>query len=157
MVSRAYGSSSDAQYFQAINLTNDRGIESLKDATMSLWKEDLRASRHWLELRSPVETMILLESEMQDTSGSIHVCWIRTPRIGQPASAPTRVNTMTKEYEKFAPGHVIARTARIYPATLEIDMAIDAFFTPRTDYAELGLQPSVINMVNHSLICVDPS
>ncbi|KAI1454970.1 hypothetical protein F4805DRAFT_460210 [Annulohypoxylon moriforme] len=179
MASRALGSS-DAQYFQAMNLTNDRGIEGLTDATALLWKEGLRASfwahhplqtreyaplllppyqfessHHWLELKKPLKSVTSLESKTQEAPLGLFTFVGYKDATNR--SARFRVNTMTKDYEKFVSGHKIAQTAPICPATLEIDMAIEALFTLRTDYADSGLQPSVLNMANHSPICVDPS
>ncbi|XDG01217.1 hypothetical protein ABKA04_000832 [Annulohypoxylon sp. FPYF3050] len=181
MANRALGSSPEEQYFQAINLTNDRGVENLTDATVSLWKEGLRVSfwphhpiqtceyaplllppyqfetsRHWLELKSPAKVTMLPAGKMQEeTPLGLFTCVGYKDATNR--SARFRVNTMTKEYEKFVSGHMIAQTAPICPATLEVDMAIEALFALRADYAELDLQPSVLNMINHSPICVDPS
>ncbi len=54
-------------------------------------------------------------------------------------------------------GHLIARTAPICPATLELDMAIEALFSVHPQWKEADLQPVVHDMVNHAPICADPS
>ena len=64
---------------------------------------------------------------------------------------------MTKEYEDFVSGHLIAETAPICPATLKVDMAIEALRSLRPELAAAGMQPSIQNIENHAPICVDPT
>ena len=64
---------------------------------------------------------------------------------------------MTKKYEEFVSGHLIAETAPICPATLEVDMAIEALMSIRPELAAAGMQPSIQNIENHSPICIDPT
>ncbi len=64
---------------------------------------------------------------------------------------------MTKEYEDFVSGHLIAETAPICPATLKVDMAIEALMSLRPELAAVGMQPSIQNIENHAPICVDPT
>ena len=42
---------------------------------------------------------------------------------------------MTKKYEDFVSGHLIVETAPICPATLEVDMAIEALMSIRPELA----------------------
>ncbi|KAI0117598.1 hypothetical protein F4776DRAFT_673079 [Hypoxylon sp. NC0597] len=181
MANRALGSSPDV-HFQGVNVTNDRGMEGLTDATVVLWKEGLRvsfwahhplqtreytplmlppyqfeASRHWLELKKPVKTITMPEDQGRKEETPLGLFTFVGYTNSTNTSARFRINTTTKEYEAFVSGHVVAQTAPICPATLEIDMAIEALFTLRADYAASGLQPTILNIVNSSPICVDPA
>ncbi|KUI71338.1 Conidial yellow pigment biosynthesis polyketide synthase [Cytospora mali] len=83
MASRALATSGgSSNHFQAVNITNDKGLDNLTDTTVSLWKQGLRVSfwahharqtneymtlllppyqfeksRHWLEMKSPTEAL----------------------------------------------------------------------------------------------------
>ncbi|OTA97708.1 hypothetical protein M434DRAFT_65040 [Hypoxylon sp. CO27-5] len=181
MANRALGSSPDV-HFQGVNVTNDRGMEGLTDTTVALWKEGLRmsfwahhplqtgeyaplllppyqfeASRHWLEMKKPVKAITMPEDQGRKQETPLGLFTFVGYTDSTNTSARFRINTSTKEYEDFVTGHVVAQTAPICPATLEIDMAIEALFTLRADYATSGLQPSILNIVNSSPICIDPS
>ncbi|KAJ0115250.1 Conidial yellow pigment biosynthesis polyketide synthase [Diaporthe amygdali] len=83
MASRALAASGgSSSYFQAINITNDKGLHNMTDATASLWKQGVRVSfwahnarqtdeyetlllppyqfeksRHWMEMKSPADAL----------------------------------------------------------------------------------------------------
>nr|ASU91363.1 polyketide synthase [Ramalina conduplicans] len=183
MASRALGSPSDS-HFQLVNITHDNGLQNLADTTLALWKVGLKAEywphhalqtyeyghiflppyqfekiRHWMELKKPqkmveqsVETPKVPEEELPTGLWTFVGYQDKKQR-----TARFRINTMTKKYEEFISGHLIAETAPICPATLEADMAIEALMSLRPDFADSGMQPSIHNMENHSPICVDPS
>ncbi|KAJ6014708.1 hypothetical protein N7540_009299 [Penicillium herquei] len=80
-IAQSQASSSNSQYFQAVSITNDTGLNGITDATTALWKQGLRVSfwshhavqtlehehlllpsyqfdttqRHWLPMKSPLE------------------------------------------------------------------------------------------------------
>ena len=72
-------------------------------------------------------------------------------------SARFRINTMSKKYEEFVSGYMIAQTAPVCPATLQVDMAIEALMSLHPDFAASNLQPQIQNVDNQSPICIDPS
>ena len=72
-------------------------------------------------------------------------------------SARFRVNTMTKEYEDFVSGHLIAERTPICPATLEVDMAVEVLMSIRPELVTADMQPSIQNIENHAPICEDPT
>ena len=183
MASRALGSPSDS-HFQLVNITHDNGLQNLADTTLALWKAGLKAEywphhalqtyeyghiflppyqfekiRHWMELKKPqkmveqsVETPNVPKEELPTGLWTFVGYQDKKQR-----TARFRINTMTKKYEEFVSGHLIAETAPICPATLEVDMAIEALMSLGSDFAASGMQPSIHNMENHSPICVDPS
>nr|ALQ32971.1 putative polyketide synthase [Fusarium sp. NRRL 25184] len=182
--------SSKSGYFQAMNITTDRGLENLTDATLSLWNEGLNTSfwmhhpaqvnefsvailppyqfdksRHWLELKSPLEAVKAAAKALEPStsqaladhrvSNKDRGLW--TLVSGQGDNPRFRIHTESDEYKSFISGHVIAQTAPICPATLMVDMAIEALTSLNPEWEERGLLPVISNMVNHSPLCVDPS
>ncbi|ROV86977.1 hypothetical protein VMCG_10929 [Cytospora schulzeri] len=130
-------------------------------------------TRHWLELKSPGDVIkagsVSLSTEghhaehnqvdqsalgmwnfigYQDEAGPGSTAGKR-PRF--------RINTSSEEYEHLVSGHVIAQIAPICPATLEVDIAIEALFSLHPEWVAEGLRPVLIDMVNHSPICADPT
>ncbi|KAJ3532393.1 hypothetical protein NM208_g8458 [Fusarium decemcellulare] len=190
---------SKSQHFQAINITSDRGLDNLTDATLALWKQGLNVSlwahhpiqasdypnvmippyqfekfRHWLDLKSPLEAVklaaaslippapaITSEQGVSDEANSLWTC-ITSEGNGQgfPSNAERlrfRVNTESDAYKSFISGHLIAQAAPICPATLMVDMAIEALFSIHVEWKEKGLLPVIHDMVNHTPLCVDHS
>ncbi|MCJ1386714.1 hypothetical protein MMC17_009840 [Xylographa soralifera] len=198
MASRALATitSPDTHYFQAMSLTNDKGLDGLTDATLSLWTQGVRVSfwahhalqtyeyaplllppyqfekaHHWVELKSPAKavadaaatmaasqgTILNTQQEQQDEK-SLGLWTFVGYQDGEKSGCPRfRINTASEKYRSFISGHLIAQTAPICPATLEVDMAIEALFSLHPDWSASSLQPVVLNMVNHAPICVDPT
>ncbi len=183
MASRALGSSSDS-HFQSVNITSDNGLQNLTDTSISLWKEGLSVSfwahhpsqtyeyaplllppyqfektRHWLEYKKP--QMAVAEPAPQPQVQQEELPKGLYTFIGyqdsKQRSARFRINTMTKKYEEFVSGHFIAQTAAICPATLEVDMVIEALLDLRPDFTASNLQPQIHNVENQAPLCVDPS
>lgn len=182
MASRALGDSSD--YFQAVNITSDNGLQNLVDTTVSLWKEGLKVSfwahhksqtyeyatlllppyqfeknKHWLELKKPQKIIAgpvpQPQSHLEEPPKGLFT--FVEYRDDKQTSARFRINTMIKKYEEFVSGHLIAQTAPICPATLEVDIAIEALRSLRPDLAASNLQPEIHDVDNQAPICVDSS
>ncbi|ROW11935.1 hypothetical protein VPNG_05279 [Cytospora leucostoma] len=196
MASRALGRS-EKHYFQAINITNnDKALESLTDATVSLWKRGLgtsfwahhsqqtheyaqlhlppyqfEKSRHWMEMRSPLEAVQKAAAKIVVAQGVSPVGQKHQEEKGiglwtfegyqsaeKGGCRPRfRINTDSNKYKCFMSGHLIVQTAPICPATLEVDMAIEALFSLHPDWKVSNMQPVVLGMLNHAPLCVDPS
>lgn len=193
----------DSCHFQALSISNDKGLDSLTDATVSLWRQGLRVSfwahhalqtqeyatlllppyqfeksRHWLELKSPVQAVTAAATALNGFTGGVQQkedeeksqgLWTfvgygeednegKGGKEGKAGSVRPRfiINTGSEEYKSFVSGHLIAQTAPICPATLETDMAIEALFSLHSDWKPSRKQPVLLNMVNHAPICVDP-
>lgn len=183
MASRALGSPSDS-HFQLVNITSDNGLQNLAENTLALWKAGLKAeylphhalqtheyahiflppyqfekTKHWMELKKPQKAV-----NHSDETPKLSIEELPTGLwtfVGyqdkKQLSARFRINTMTKIYDDFVSGHLIARTAPICPAALEVDMVIEALMSICPDLPAAGMQPSIQNMENHAPICVDPS
>ncbi|CVL03420.1 probable polyketide synthase [Fusarium mangiferae] len=192
MASRALAGHKDfsSQYFQAINLTNDKAMDNLTDATLSLWNQGLslafwghhpsqsseyttmmippyqfEMSKHWLELKSPLQAVNAAAAALgppQSTAegkerghGKTDGLWSLVS--GQADGPVFRINTSSEKYRSFISGHLIAQTAPICPATLMVDMAIEALFSINSKWRENGFLPVIHHMVNHSPLCVNSS
>ncbi|KAL4804152.1 hypothetical protein BDV18DRAFT_162559 [Aspergillus unguis] len=186
MASRALSPGSNVvkqsqHHFQALNITHGgRGSDSLTEATLSLWKEGLRVSfwQHHVLQRNQYAHLILPPRQFAKTRHGQDIIF---PRAGQGAvespQAPTqeglwtfvgfennnerrpqfRINTESEKYIGMVEGHVMARTAAICPAGLEVDMAIEALFSLNPQWKENRLQPMLTDMVNSSPVCLDKS
>ena len=183
MASRALEISSD-YHFQSLNITSENGLQNLVDTTVNLWKEGLRVSfwahhrsqtyeyaplllppyqfektKHWMELKRPQK--VIAESAPQPQAQQEELPKGLYTFVGyqdeKQRSARFRINTMIKKYEDFVTGHFIAQTASICPATLEVDMAIEALRSLRPDLADSTFQPEIHNVDNQTPICVDAS
>ncbi|KAL3433416.1 hypothetical protein BDV09DRAFT_171928 [Aspergillus tetrazonus] len=183
MASRALGNPSSC-HFQAVNITSQNGWNSLVDATMNLWKSGLSVhfwahqpsqtkeyallllppyqfepSRHWIELKDPpkltaapaVEEVKEEEAKAPDTLLTF---------VGYQDSerqlARFRVNTMIPKYDKLIRGHIIAQTAPICPATVQLDLVIESIRSIRPELTSTGLEPQIHAVENLAPICVNP-
>ncbi|KAJ5675034.1 Male sterility NAD-binding [Penicillium maclennaniae] len=195
---------SDAFHFQSVSIINTKkGIERLTDATVDLWKQGLRVSfwahhrvqkgeyaelllppyqfeksRHWLELKSPIEQAIKVAQEKIGSNGLLLAAGETQQKQVDPKTldiwtfmgfqdhksgntkkktklARFRINTASEKYQRLFATHVIAKTAPIAPATLEIDMAIETLFSLNPEWRPNGFSPIVRDMLSHSPICAD--
>lgn len=120
-------------------------------------------ARHWLTLKKPQEALPAADASgtapkkqaQEELPTSLYTF------VGyqgeEKRSARFRVNTMIKKYEEFVSGHLIAQTAPICPATLEVDITIEALWSLRPDLKSAGLQPEIRDVENLAPICIDPS
>ncbi|KAK9783861.1 putative polyketide synthase [Seiridium cardinale] len=196
MASRAlaHTAASSSSHFQALNITNDHGLDGLTDATTSLWKEGVsvsfwghhhlqsheypplllppyqfdKSTNHWLELKSPAKAVAdavasatarqVLDHQSHGLEDKTSQLWTFVGYTDSASKRPRfRINTDSACYKEYISGHLIAQTAPICPATLEVDMAVEALFSLHSDWKSTGLQPVVHDMVNHAPLCVDHS
>ncbi|KAF3390904.1 Iterative polyketide synthase afoE [Talaromyces pinophilus] len=179
MASRALGSPATS-HFQPINITTDNGFQLLVDSTASLWKEGLMVpfwahsrlqtyeyspiflpayqfekSRHWME---PVPPPTSSKQAVAGQSDEPEGLWSFVDyKDEKKRAARFRINTETDKYKEFVSGHIIAQTAPICPATVEVDIAVEALISLYSDFMTSGLQPRICNVDNQSPICIDSS
>ncbi|KAG0646230.1 polyketide synthase [Hyphodiscus hymeniophilus] len=183
MASRALGSPSDS-HFQAVNITSERSLDNLVDTTLNLWKAGLDVSfwshhtsqtyehrplllppyqfekaHHWMELKQasqkpaePVEKAVTKAEVLPDT-----LLTFVGYQDGKNHRARFRINTMIPKYDQLIVGHVIAQTAPICPATVQIDLAIEGLRSLHPEMAVSKREPQVHGVENQSPICVDPA
>lgn len=139
-------------------------------------------NRHWLELKSPLATVkkaaekliaeaseemlqnlgVTQSNRQQDDATSQEIIsfvgFQKHPVRKDGSSKKTklarfRINTSCDKYLRLFATHVIVKTAPICPATLEIDMAIEALFTLNSSWKAKGFAPVIRDMFSHSAIC----
>ncbi|KAL5365745.1 putative polyketide synthase [Aspergillus floccosus] len=130
-------------------------------------------SRHWLELKSPREQVIKAAQQMIGAGNNAPLApqeeqadprtlapWTFIGFQAHPTKKKTklarfRINTSSDKYQRLFATHVIAQTAPICPATLEMDMAIETLFSLNPDWKSNGFSPIVRDLLSHSPICAD--
>ncbi|RMZ66368.1 polyketide synthase [Pyrenophora seminiperda CCB06] len=176
-----------AHHFQAINLsTAQGGLQRLLDSTAQLWKAGLRVAywghskaqtaeynpillppyqfekkKHWLEHKEPPKTVASVCDHAVVETGEKELPTKLYTFTGYQDSkqrlARFRVNTMIPRYEQIVAGHTIAGAASICPATVQIDVTIEAIRSLEKELAENNVQPQINNVLNRVPVCVDPS
>ncbi|KAI1393305.1 uncharacterized protein F4822DRAFT_423774 [Hypoxylon trugodes] len=184
MAGRALGNPSSS-HFQAINITNsDKAWDNLVDATLNLWKAGIPV-QHWAHQAAQTrEHSPLLLPPYQFEQASHWVDFKVPPKVSElPPPQKTeqeeklpeglltfdgyqdskkriakfRINTMIPKYERLIVGHIIAQTASICPATVQLDLVIEALRGLRPDLESAKLEPQVHVVENQSPICVNPA
>ncbi|KAK1248838.1 hypothetical protein MKX08_007058 [Trichoderma sp. CBMAI-0020] len=183
MASRALGAPAES-HFQAMNLTSDSALQNLVDTTANLWKEGVpvqfwgyhpvqtreydtillppyqfEKSKHWLEMKIPSKATeggaAVTQAKAIDLPKGL---WTFAGYQDKKQKvARFTINTEVPEYQEFVSGHTIAGTAPICPATLEVDMAIEALSSIRPDLFTSGFLPQIQRVDNQAPICIDPS
>lgn len=140
------------------------GTQSSQYDVLLLPPYQFAKSKHWIELKDvqgvsaeaaekptlplpAVETEKLPETLLtfvgfQDSSTKRH--------------ARFRVNTTTPQFIELMKGHTIAHTAPICPATVQIDLAIDAL-SQVVAVGKEDFNPEIFDVENLSPICANPS
>ncbi|MCJ1473382.1 hypothetical protein MMC13_002033 [Lambiella insularis] len=181
MASRAL-SAPIGNHFQSINITNDNSWDNLADATLNLWKAGLDVSfwahhssqtsnyiplllppyqfeqnRHWLELKKPPQkaaaSMTDVKPQVENLPDTL-VTFVGYQDKDK-RCARFRVNTMISKYEELMVGHVVAHTAPICPATVQIDLVIESLRSLLPPQSQL--QPQIQGVKNEAPICTDKS
>ncbi|KAK2601895.1 hypothetical protein QQS21_004582 [Conoideocrella luteorostrata] len=182
MVSRALGAP-QRNSFVPVNITSDSACDNLADATVNLWKAGIDVtywehsslqtsqysvqllppyqfakSKHWIELKEgpPLEAVEKpsVTSEPEKIPASL-LTFVGYQDGTIKRHTRFRVNTMIPKFENLMIGHKIAHTAPICPATVQIDLAIDAL----SQLVSLGadFNPEIYGLENLAPICVDSS
>jgi malonyl CoA-acyl carrier protein transacylase/acyl carrier protein/SAM-dependent methyltransferase len=173
-----------ASCFLDFNITSGSGLQKLTDTFITLWNEGLtiphwahhhsqahlyspillppyqfEKSRHWLQLKKPVQAV--------DEEGSrpnilakqlpVELYTFVNYQDAAKSAARFRINTTSERYIEFVSGHLIVQTAAICPATLEVDIVIEALFSLRPELKAPGLQPEIKDVSNQAPICNDSS
>ncbi|KAL4748903.1 hypothetical protein BDW72DRAFT_195345 [Aspergillus terricola var. indicus] len=168
-------------HFQALNITHGgRGSDSLTETTLSLWKEGLRVS-FWQHRPVQIEQYAHLILPPRQFAKTRHGLDIIAPKADQGAAQQAeipkpdglwtfvgyednnksrprfQINSRSEKYLAMVEGHVMARTAAICPAGLEVDIAIEALFSLHPEWKERRFQPMLRDMVNSAPVCIDPT
>ena len=166
-------------YFQGLDIIGENALDSLSEATASLWRAGIPAA-YWLHHHSQAQEYAPLVLPPYQFEKARH--WMEQKQPPLPASAPVprivlpvpdsllsfvgytdakctcarfKVNTNLPIYEKRLSGHTIAETAPICPATLQLDFAIEATRTLLPESAMTGFYPEIQTVQNHAPLCRD--
>ncbi|KAI0885860.1 uncharacterized protein GGS22DRAFT_200013 [Annulohypoxylon maeteangense] len=171
-------------HFQGVSLTEDRGVDSLTDATLSLWKEGLRvnfwphhgaeAARnhavlllpqyqfektgHWLDLKE-LPPPVAQEGIPQRHDPSLGLWTFVGYQDTNKRRALFRINTESEKYQALVSGHIAVQTAPICPATLEYSMVIEALLSIQdsTMARDQDFHPVIRDMHNDAPLCLNAS
>ncbi|KAK3376218.1 hypothetical protein B0T24DRAFT_699496 [Lasiosphaeria ovina] len=194
MASRALGAPRESHFQAVnITGDGGNGPQMLTNATLGLWKEGLRTvfwphhrvqtyeytplllppyqferSRHWLDMKAPPKATITLPAEAPTTTSTaappLGLFSFVEHRDGDARAPVFRINTQTQKYLDYVSGHFIAKTAAICPATLIVDMAVEALASVRPDLllppnanAPPAFVPQIHAVSNQAAICLDAS
>lgn len=165
-------------HFQAVNLSGSQGVQRLIDATQALWKAGLDVTywghsraqtenynsillppyqferkKHWLELKAPPKLTAVVTEEKEELPTKLYT--FTGYQDTKQRLARFRINTMISKYQEIVAGHTIAGVAPICPATVQIDIAIEALKSLSGNFAGDDVQPQIRSMTNLVPVCVD--
>nr|AMJ52084.1 lijE [Ascomycota sp. F53] len=142
-------------------------MQTTEYATLLLPPYQFDKVSHWMELKSPIKAVEEAAAALAQTmTGPVVVQQQPVDEkflglwsfFGYEEKKPRfRINTGSDKYKSYISGHLIAQTAPICPATLQVDMAIEALFSLHPEWTASAKQPVVLDMSNHSPLCVDPT
>ena len=172
------GGNSASQLFIPVNVTADNSITQLTSTTIGLWKAGLNIhfwlhhpsqtsqyapmllppyqfdrSKHWMELKVPSK----VQTQAAVVEGPQGLWRFEGYQDTKQHSARFRIMTDSNQYKGMVSSHRIAQTAPICPATLEVDMAIEAIMSLHPEFRDRNLQPQILSVDNHAPICLDSS
>lgn len=184
MASRALaGQASKSHHFESLSLTNEKGLEGLTDATISLWKQGLRVAfwahhtmqtndythillppyqfekaRHWMDFKSATNLVADLTEDAPVSDPKSMPLWEFVGYQNNDTKHPRfRVNLVSEKFKKLVSGHVFAHTAPVLSGTVQSDMAVEALFSIHPEWKEQSMIPTMIEANIPTPICVDSS
>ncbi|KAL9078107.1 MAG: hypothetical protein Q9157_002962 [Trypethelium eluteriae] len=147
-------------------------LQTAEYATILLPPYQFVKARHWLELKSPAKAVTEAATTLTAGTGRITIqqqqpvdetlnrlwSFLGYQEQNGKANKPRFcINTGSTPYKSYLSGHLIAQTAPICPATLMVDMAIEALFSLHPQWITSAMQPVVLDMTNHLPLCFDPT
>lgn len=180
MASKAIDLPSPSHHYQPVNLSGARGLQNLIDTTLALWKAGLHVAywghsraqtehynaillppyqfekkRHWLELKASPKLTVAVREDKEELPEKLYT--FTGYQDTKQCFARFRINTMIPMYQDIVAGHTIAGVASICPATVQIDVVIEAVKSLSQHLTADGMQPQIRSMVNLVPVCVDVS
>ncbi|KAI2613435.1 putative polyketide synthase [Hypoxylon sp. NC1633] len=184
MASRALaGQAETSHYFQSVSVTNEKGLDGLTDATVSLWKQGLRVAfwahhtlqtneykyillppyqfekaRHWMDFKSATDLVAASAQEIPVSDPKNMSLWEFAGYQDNDTKHPRfRVNLVSDKFKELVSGHVFAHTAPVLSGTVQSDMAVEALLSIHPAWKEEGMIPTMIEANIPTPICVDSS
>ncbi|KAI4254410.1 MAG: hypothetical protein LQ352_003112, partial [Teloschistes flavicans] len=185
MASRALGAPKEC-HFQPVSLSGSHAMQKLTETVMNLWKAGQRVThwahsalqthdyapiflppyqfdkpRHWMAFSKPPKAAAIEAGSHDQIQPKEEVpttlCTFMGYQDGKQQHARFRINTTIQKYQGIVSGHVIAQTAPICPATLQVDMVIENLMSLQPELTTSNLVPQIRAVVNEAPICNDPS
>ncbi|KAB8226753.1 hypothetical protein BDV33DRAFT_197741 [Aspergillus novoparasiticus] len=175
MVNRALAPSS-GHHFQAVNITTERGMQSLSDATVSLWKASVSVA-FWAHHSQQAQEYVPIFLPPYQFEKSRH--WLSNKKLPGPAHeagatpavsasalrfvgyqdtqqlvAKFSINTTHPQYQESIAGHVVSHTSPVAPASFMLDYVVEAL---RSLPECKGKIPQVQNVTSDAPLCLDMS
>ncbi|KAF2800562.1 hypothetical protein K505DRAFT_228585 [Melanomma pulvis-pyrius CBS 109.77] len=171
-------------HFQAVNISCPQGLQRLIDTTILLWKAGLRVAywghskaqtneykaillppyqfekkKHWLEHKAPPNVGLAVCNHVDRAKEELptKLYTFTGYQDTKQRLARFRINTMIPKYDVIVAGHTIAGAEPICPATVQIDIAIEALRSLGKKLTAENMQPQIRNIVNLVPVCVDTS
>lgn len=184
MASRALaGQASKSHHFESVSVTNEKGLDGLTDATVSLWKQGLRVAfwahhslqttdyihillppyqfekaRHWMDFKSAADMVAGLTQDAPVSDPKSMPLWEFVGYQDNDTKYPqVCVNLVSDKFKELVSGHVFAHTALVLSGTVQSDMAVEALFSIHPNWKEQGMIPTMIEANIPTPICVDSS
>lgn len=180
MASRALGKPQDS-IFVAANLSGEAAASQLTESTLALWKAGIDAVywshhrsqhdqyeslilppyqfaklKHWLDLKTvPIVEVISANTISEEAPPTTWLTFLGFQDGQAQRHARFRINATVPRFQTLMGGHKTAQTAPICPATVQMDLAIDALsqIVPTgTDF-----NPEILNISNTAPICDNPA
>ncbi|KHN98032.1 Beta-ketoacyl synthase [Metarhizium album ARSEF 1941] len=185
MAGRALGSN-EGLHFQGLSITGEPGTawNNLVDCTLSLWKEGVDAAfwshhgchllsheslllppyqfeqaKHWMELKTPQKAAPEASQSHGPDEDEDEDCLFRFAGYtdDKKQAVRFRINTSSSKYKRLVSGHIFAETAAICPATVQLDVVIEAIRSLDEPLASEERQPQLLNIQCQLPVCVDAS
>ncbi|KAI1778853.1 putative polyketide synthase [Hypoxylon cercidicola] len=184
MASRALAGQADkSHHFQSVSITNEKGLDGLTDATVSLWKQGLRVAfwahhtlqtneythillppyqfekaRHWMDFKSATDLVAASARDKPVSDPKSIPLWEFVGYRNNDTKHPRfRVNLLSEKFKELVAGHVFAHTAPVLSGTIQSDMAVEALFSIHPAWKKEGMIPTMIDANIPTPICVDSS
>lgn len=177
------GQVSKSQHFESVSVTNEKGLDGLTDATVSLWEQGLRVAfwahhtlqtkdythillppyqfekaRHWMDYKSASDLVAGMTQRAPVSDSKSMPLWEFVGYQNNDTKHPRfRVNIISDKFKKLVSGHIFAHTAPVLSGTVQSDMAVEALFSIHPDWKEQGMIPTMIEANIPTPICVDSS
>lgn len=140
------------------------GTQSSQYNVLLLPPYQFAKSKHWIELKDGQELSVatrekptlLLPAVQAENMPETLLTFVGFQDASAKRHARFRVNTMIPQFANLMKGHTIAHTTPICPATVQIDLAIDAL-SQISSIGKEDFNPEIYDVENLSPICSNPS
>lgn len=114
-------------------------------------------NRHWLDFKPPLKQIVSETQSSEKTSGGVSsrslpptgpFTFVGYKDNNTKKESRFLINTTLKKHVDIFSGHVIAKSAPVFPVPFAIDLAIQAVTSIHPELADTKLQPRVFDILN---------